>query len=334
MILLVFSVLFLSQWIVGDPVRAFSVSLEKPIGNSWYDLEHTAPDTASDGQVYSALIRSELNFPIDPLRIALAFSSFRKMDEESPIRLRTDFGIWCAVSPAFTKMRDEDWIGSNKSGTVSKSQVLLKFSDTYSSFNSFMGGSEMNKEMTKIHFLREPFLVGIGVGGSFGVYEVFGLDGKQLQGDGSSGWEHIELPNSLKVLTYFTFTLQSSLNLRAVESILGLQWEARLHPLIYSHSRDDHILRSKEIIMNCWGTGGALEASLPLKYWNESSSPISRLIPYMRTELNRTWGKMTQTYYANSSDTPEDETGQSQKGIRTSVNLWLIAIGMHINFGL
>jgi hypothetical protein len=317
----------------GEPPRAvFSVTLEKPFGQFWYDLEHFGEDTVVDGETFKPMIRSELNFPLDPIRVYLGLASFRSMEGGRPGHLQTHMKLWGAVSPAFSKMRDEDWVGTDRSQNLSKSQSLLKFSDTYSSVNSIQLGGEIGRELGEMHFFRERTAVGIGLGGTFLDYDILGLTGRQLALDGdASHWVDVEISDSKKVMTYLNYTLQSSLSLRLQQPVFGLGWVARLNPLIFSHSLDDHILRKKEITMDCWGGGGTLEASWPLKYGHRTGSPVSRLVPYLRMEFNRTWGEMTQTYYADSPDTPLDETGQSVHGIKTTMSHWLLAAGVHFN---
>lgn len=311
-----------------DPI--FSLTLEKPWGSTSYDLEHTGPDTNAAGVIGSAKIRSELNFPVDPFRIAMGFSSYRSENADSLTYLRTDIGFWCAVSPSFSKMRDEDWAGSEASDAPSNSISLIKISDTYSSVHSLLLGGGLHRELMEIHPFREPLLLGIGLEGRFIAYELFGLSGRQVRPDGS-GWDNVEIPGSEKIGSYHTYSLQSSLDFRTGKKLLGLDWEARIHPLLFVHSDDDHMLRKKEITMDCWGAGAAVEASLPLADWSREPAPVARWVPFLRAELERTWGSMRQTYYADSPDTPEDETGRSISGIATTVDLWLVGAGLHFN---
>ncbi len=63
-------------------------------------------------------------------------------------------------------------------------------------------------------------------------------------------------------------------------------------------------------------------------------SQVPSMVPYLRMEMDRAWGNMKQTYYADSQDTPDDETGQSVKGIRTTVSHWLVSAGFRYNFNL
>lgn len=316
----------------GEPSRsAFFLSVEKPVGFAWYDLEHSGPDTTVNDITTRPMIRSELNFPLDPFRIVLGLASWRSAGGDSLARLRTGVHFWSSISPAFFRMRDEDWVGVNASGAVTRSQALVKFSDTYSSVESYLMGGGVRREFAVLRVLGAPAVIGLGLEGSRFSFEVFGLEGRQRDPE-NPGWVEVALPGSLKVGTYMTYTLRTSVDLRLRDPLLGLRWESRLHPLSFSHSFDDHILRKKHIEMDCWGAGGALEASLPLG--SRSPSRASSLAPYLRMELDRSWGNMMQTYYADSPDTPEDETGRSTKGLRTTVNHWLISAGFRYGLGM
>jgi hypothetical protein len=63
------------------------------------------------------------------------------------------------------------------------------------------------------------------LGASMNVYKIFGLKGRQLGEYGE--WVRTELPSSLKVLTYRTYSGRAMVSLRARERMLGLGWEAR-----------------------------------------------------------------------------------------------------------
>ncbi len=313
----------------------FSFTMEKPFGSTWYDLEYTGKDTTTIDGTVKPMIRSALTFPQDHVRINLGLISWRQMEQDSLVYLYTKLKLWSGIGPAWTKMRDEDWVGINTSSGTSKSTALLKFSDTYSEIESFLFGGELNREFKQIHFLRKPFILGFGIEGSFFSCDIFGLSGKQLYTDSITDvteWRHFTIPDNIKVGTYRTYDIQTSINFRSQERIFGLFWENQFHPLIFASSLDDHILRSKHIEMNTWGLGNSLEASLPLKLGPKTNSPVACFIPFIRGEFSKTWGKQTQTYYANSTDTPEDETGTSFGGISTTVNHWLISLGIHINF--
>ncbi|GEM_PF-3253753 len=336
--LFVLAFLFALPLFGKTPGPVLTVTLEKPFGYSWYDLQNSGPDTTINGAKVAPAIRSELNFPLDPFRLAIGFASFRQGGQggqegaDTNRFLRTRLELWGAVSPAFSKMRDEDWVGSEASGNLSSSQAFIKISDTYSTVKSLLLGGGIDREFTEIHVLREPLAFGIGLGGTLFTYDIYGFSGRQLRSDNPPTWTHVDTSSSLQVGSYATYNLQSAIHFRTEESILGLHWETRIQPLIFAHSDDDHMIRKKKITMDCWGTGGAIEASLPLRQGDGEPAQVARVVPYLRTELDRTWGRMKQTYYADSPDTPADETGQSISGIKTTVNFWLIAVGIHLNF--
>jgi hypothetical protein len=292
--------------------------VEKPFGYAWYDLESNVPDSAYTGPG-RPMIRSQLDFPMDPFRLALGWSRAGEGGSGDIAVLGASAQAWISLGPGFFRMRDEDWAGSHSTGGSGGTSVLEKFSDTYSRVEALLFGGEAAREVASFAFLAEPFAFGVGAGGSRYAYEVFGLEGRQLSGAGPS-WVSVTAPDDLKVATYRTWTLRSFLSVRTRERLLGMEWKARLQPIAYSASVDDHILRKKRIEMSCWGTGGSLEAGRrPAgSYW----------MPYARFELERSWGRMEQTYYADSPDTPENETGRSYSGIRTSVNAWLISLGI------
>lgn len=319
--------------VIGDTMGPeFSFSLEKPIGFAWYDLEAYGTDPGQTAGSAKPMIRSELNFPLDPFRLALGIASTRPAGEGGTDGYLTELRLWSAVSPAFFRMRDEDWYGASTTSTVNSSRTLIKFSDTRSRVQTWQMGGELIREGWDIRLLGSPIALGMGMGGSFYYFEVFGLDGKQLGSDGNGGWVDMDLSDSKRVGTYMNFRTHASMGIRLRNPILGLHWNARLHPLGYSHSLDDHILRKKTIRMDCWGTGGALEASRMIN--GGSRSRLSPLAPFLRFEMDKAWGKMTQTYYADSPDGPEDETGRTEKGIRTSVNHWLVSVGFRWGMGL
>lgn len=313
----------------GEGVR-FSVSVEKPVGFAWYDLEAFGTwdeNVEEDVSGFRPMVRSELNYPLDPFRVDLGLSAFRPGGNAGGAGLKTELRVWSSAGPAWMRMRDEDWVGASEEGKVSRSDALVKFSDTYSDAKTWQLGGWIHRELGVVRILGAPVAAGLGVGATYLDYRIFGAEGKQL--DEGGNWVSVGLPSDLKVLTYASFTARLLAGFRLLEPVLGLRWEGRLHPLTYTRSLDDHILRMKEIGMETWGVGGAIEASLPLA---RAGKP-PRLAPYLRAELDRSWGKMTQTYYADSGDTPEDETGTSHKGIRTTVNHWLLAAGIRLDFG-
>lgn len=310
----------------GEGAR-FSVAVEKPLGFAWYDLEAFGPREDMDGTEARPMVRSELNYPLDPFRLDLGLSAFRPGDGEAREGLRTELRIWTSAGPAWMRMRDEDWLGISAERNTNRSDALVKFSDTYSKAETWQLGGWVHRELGVIRILGTPVAAGLGAGATYLDYRIYGAKGKQL--DENADWVYVELPTDLKVLTYVSFTARALAGFRVLEPILGLRWEGRLHPLTYTRSLDDHILRMKEIGMETWGVGGALEASLPLG----GAGKPSRLAPFLRAELDRSWGEMIQTYYADSGDTPEDETGMSQKGISTTVNHWLVAAGIRFDFG-
>ena len=313
----------------GEGVR-FSISAEKPLGFAWYDLEGFGPKETVEGTEARPMIRSELNYPLDPFRLDLGLSAYRLGGGDGRTGLRTELRLWTSAGPAWMRMRDEDWLGVSAENNTSRSNALMKFSDTYSDAETWQLGGWFHRELAVITLLGTPVAAGLGAGATYLDYRIFGAEGKQLDENGE--WVRVELPASLKVLTYATFSARAIAGFRVLEPILGLRWEGRLHPLTYSRSLDDHILRKKEIEMETWGVGGVVEAFLPLG-GRAGASGRMRMSPYLRAELDRSWGKMVQTYYADSDDTPDDETGTSHKGIGTTVNHWLVAAGMRLEFG-
>jgi hypothetical protein len=311
---------------LGEGVR-FSVAVEKPVGFAWYDLEAFGPKEEFDGADARSMIRSELNYPLDPFRLDLGLSGFRPGGGDAREGLKTELRLWSSAGPAWMRMRDEDWLGASAENNTTRSDALLKFSDTYSEAETWQLGGWFHRELGVLRILGTPVAAGLGAGATYLDYRIFGLEGRQLDENGN--WMKVELPADLKVLTYVAFTARALAGFRVLEPILGLRWEGRLHPLTYTRSLDDHILRHKEIGMETWGVGGALEASLPLG----GAGRPSRMSPFLRAELDRSWGEMIQTYYADSEDTPDDETGTSQKGISTTVNHWLVAAGIRFDFG-
>ncbi len=312
-----------------------TVTVEKPFGYAWYNLEHHGSDTTVNGTTVTPTVRSELNFPVDPVRISVGLAWYRPMasvDTMPAVSLRSDVKFWCGVTPSFMEMRDEDWVGAGASDKVATSQALIKISDTYSTVKTLMAGGEMSRELTVIHVLREPLALGIGLGAEASYYEIYGLKGRQIQFDGTLRNIDPEIPTSTEVGTFFTESFRSCLNFRSLETILGLAWNFQVQPLLYSHSHDDHLVRKKDIIMDSWGVGGNVETTLAMKGWNARPVPTSIFLPYLRLEMNRMWGNMRQTYYADSPDTPDNETGQSLRGISSTVNLWAIAGGVHVSF--
>jgi hypothetical protein len=287
-----------------------SLAVEKPFGYAWYDLEHTGPDSAVSGPG-RPLIRSRLDFPLDPFRVAAGVNGERRGRDGSARRDAAE--AWVSAGPAFFRMRDQDWAGIRNGSATS----LLKFSDTYSRAETFQCGGRVSAEIATLGVLAVPFAVGIGAGGGWYYYKLFGLDGRQRNPE-ANGWTDFSLPDGLRVGTYGTWSAHALATARSLEPLLGLEWELRLEPLIYSGSEDDHILRKKTITMRCLGTGGSLQAGHAIGRWT----------PYARFGLEKSWGRMRQTYYADSPDSPEDETGTTFGGIRTTVNAWLLACGL------
>jgi hypothetical protein len=296
----------------------FYFTAEKPFGYSWYDLETTVPDSGLAGPG-RATIRSRLDFPLDPFRFALGWSGAGEIGNGNADVLGASAEAWASLGPGFFRMRDQDWAGENNSGNGGSATILMKISDTYSTAEAILFGGEAACEPASFTFLGEPFAFGLGAGGSRYAYRIYGLEGNQLSGQ-ENGWTPVSAPDDLLVGTYATWTLRSLLSLRTRERLLGLEWKARFVPLSYSGSVDDHVLRKKRIEMDCLGTGGSLEAG--------RRPAGSHWMPYARIELERAWGRMKQTYYADSPDTPQDETGQSLSGIHTTVNTWAVTIGV------
>jgi hypothetical protein len=326
-----FALLAIREGFTGSFGPVFTASLEKPVGFAWYDLEHFEAEVEGSPDV-RPMIRSELNFPLDPFRLVVGMSSSRGADSAGRGGLRTGVQAWSAVGPAFFRMRDEDWTGARSDGDAGQSsQVLVKVSDTYSRSETFQFGGSFHRELGGFRFLGIPWAAGIGLGGSYYAYEVFGFEGKQRDSDGD--WMQVEYPGSIKVLTYRTWAVRSVIGLRPRDRLLGWEWESWIHPLLHTRAFDDHILRMKDIEMECWGAGAVLEASLPTGRRLGPGGQVPRFAPYLRAEMERTWGNMTQTYYADSPDSPEDETGRSLGGINTSVGHWLVAAGLRLNLG-
>jgi hypothetical protein len=295
----------------------FYLAAEKPFGFSWYDLESEAPDSASTGSVRS-LIRSQLDFPMDPFRLALGWTGANGSGTGDADALAASVEAWISVGPSFFKMRDQDWVGASASSGTSSSTVLVKISDTYSRAESFLFGGEAGSEVTSWSLFGEPFALGLGAGGARYAYKIYGLDGKHIS-DTDGGWESSSLPDDLLVGTYATWSLHGVVSLRSQARMLGLDWKARLLPS-YNESIDDHKVRKKTIEMTTWGAGGSLEAG--------RLSAGANWMPYARFEMDRTWGRMRQTFYGDDPGTPENETGLSFGGIRTTVNAWSVTAGM------
>ena len=302
----------------GSAAAGFYLAAEKPFGYSWYDLESNVPDSANTGSGQS-LIRSRLDFPLDPFRLALGWTGANGSGTEGADALTASAEAWVSIGPGFFSMRDQDWAGVSSSSGASSSTILLKFSDTYSQATSFLFGGEAGNELSSWSVFGEPFAIGVGAGGARYAYKIYGFHGKQLSLQGDR-WIAISKSADTLVGTYATWSFHGLLSLRSQARMLGLDWKARLLPLSYSKSVDDHILRSKRIEMTTWGTGGSLEAG--------RLSAGAHWMPYALFELERSWGRMRQTYYADSPDTPQNETGVSFGGIHTTVNAWLITLGV------
>lgn len=300
---------------------AVSLSAEKPFGFAWYDLEHFGPDTTFEGSKVRPMIRSELNFPLDPVRLNLGLESWRE-GRGPGTGLRTEVHAWASVGPAWFRMRDEDWMGASANRNATSSSALFKISDTRSKAEGRLFGGGFNRELGELGLFGIRWALGLGLDGSLYRYSILGYEGRQRSGDGENPWVEVSHTEDEEVLTYKTFSARAPVSIRSLSPLLGLGWEARLHPL-YSRSEDDHVLRMKRVTMDCFGIGGALEAS----------RPIGPLAPWVRMEMDQAWGKMKQTYYADSPDSPEDETGTSMRGISTSTGQWLISAGLRASFG-
>jgi hypothetical protein len=146
---------------------------------------------------------------------------------------------------------------------------------------------------------------------------------------GAAAWVPVSLPPNLEVGTYDPLSLRLETVLRPADRMLGLLWQVNLAPLVFGWATDNHLLRKKEMRIKSKGAAGRLEAAYPFKppVWNLASQV------FVRGNYEMTWGSMSQRYYANSPDTPEDETGAKVSGIRTDLNYWNMELGLKLTFG-
>lgn len=305
---------------MAAPVRAgdlgFSFGAEKPFGSTDYDFGIAF--TQGDPSAEPVRIRSRLEFPLDPLRLGAGIAVAPASGRGDPDRWRWLAGAWTSIGPAFSHMRDRDWASPNAFGQASRSQNLALVSDTRSRTSTWQWGGETVFEFPAFSVFGIPFVPGMGGGGWRADYDLYGYTGKQFDPD--SGWSPISGPSDLRVAAYTVWSLYPLASLRPAGPWLGLDWAIRLRPAAYVRTTDDHLLRKKRILIEGWGSGGALEGARRI-----GKSPW---VPYARFAYERIRGKMRQTYYADSPDTPADETGESIGGLSATITAWEWGLGL------